>query len=119
MKVHSGNKVISYKTPGEWEIQLSMEINFVSFKDSDEIHTMHVKSDNIYNLMGTETDDIVKEHFRSLLQRFQKGLEKSMRGSEFITDSVNLLEYKLNKINTGSVGSYMHSPKWLKIKKQQ
>ena len=32
-----------------------MEINFVSFKDSDEIRTMHTKSDNIDILMGNET----------------------------------------------------------------
>ena len=34
-KVRSGNKVIDCKTQGEWKIQLSMTINFVSFKDSD------------------------------------------------------------------------------------
>ena len=34
LKVHSGNKVIDYEpTPGEWKIQLSMKINFVSSKD--------------------------------------------------------------------------------------
>ena len=32
-----------------------MEINFVSFKDSDEIRTMNKKSDNIDILMGNET----------------------------------------------------------------
>ena len=51
-KVHSDNKVIDYKTSGEWKIQLSMTINFVSSKDSDEIRTMHRKSENIYILMG-------------------------------------------------------------------
>ena len=35
-KVHSGNVVIDYKTQREWKIQLSMTINFVSSKDSDE-----------------------------------------------------------------------------------
>ena len=47
-KVHSGNKVIDYKTQGERKIQLLVTINFVSSKDSDEIRTMHTKSDNIY-----------------------------------------------------------------------
>ena len=60
-KVHSGNKTIDYKTQGEWKIQLSMTINFVSSKDSDEIRTMHTKSDNIYIMMGDETDEIIKE----------------------------------------------------------
>ena len=50
LKVHPVNKVIDYETTlGEWKIQLTMTINFVSSKDdSDEIRTMHTKSDNIY-----------------------------------------------------------------------
>ena len=49
LKVHSGNKVIDYETTlGEWKIQLTMTINFVSSKDdSDEIRTTHTKSGNI------------------------------------------------------------------------
>ena len=35
---------IDYKTHGEWKIQLTMVINFMSSKDSDEIRTMHAKS---------------------------------------------------------------------------
>ena len=31
------------KTQGEWKIQLSITINFMSFKDSDETRTMHSK----------------------------------------------------------------------------
>ena len=116
-KAHSGNKVIDYKTQGEWKIQLSMTINSVSSKDSDEIHTMHTKSDNIYIMMGDETDEIIKELFESLLQRYQEGLEESMKGSEFVFDSVDFLEYKLNKIGLNRGGSYVDSPKWLKNKK--
>ena len=40
-----------------------------------------------------------------------------MKGSEFVFDSVDLLEYKLNKINLNRGGSYVYSPKWLKNKK--
>ena len=54
-KVHLGNVIIDYKTEGEWKIQVSMTINFISSKDSDEIHIMHTKSDNIETLMGSET----------------------------------------------------------------
>ena len=46
--------------------------NFVSSRDSNEVRTMHTKSDNIYN----KTDDIIKELFKSLLQRYQEGLEQ-------------------------------------------
>ena len=32
---------------------------------------MHTKSDNIDILMGSETNDIIKELFKSLLQKYQ------------------------------------------------
>ena len=44
-----------------------MKINFVSSKDSDEICTMHTKSNNIEIIMGDETDYIIKELFEYLL----------------------------------------------------
>ena len=49
---------MKYETEGEQKTQLSMEINFVSAKDSDKIRTMHTKSDNIDILMGSETNDV-------------------------------------------------------------
>ena len=72
-----------------------MTINFASSKNSHEIRTMHIN--NFICFMGNETDEIIKELFQSLLQRYQEGLEESMKGSEFFFDSVDLLEYKLNK----------------------
>ena len=103
LKVHSSN---DYETEGEWKIQLSMKINFVSSKDSDEIHIMHTKNGDTDVLMGSETNDIVKEHFQSLLQKYQEGLEETMRGSEFIFDSVNLLYYHIRKISLKRGRSY-------------
>ena len=35
-------------------------INFISFKDSDEVQIMHSKSDNIENITGSETDENIK-----------------------------------------------------------
>ena len=43
--------------------------------------------------MGSKTDEIIEELFESLLQRYQEGLEKSMRGSEFIFASADVLYY--------------------------
>ena len=80
---------------------------------------MHKKSDNIEILMCSETDDIIDEFFKSLLQKYQEGLEQSMRGSEFIFDSVDLLYQNLQKISQKRGGSYIDSPKWLKNKKKQ
>ena len=61
---------------------------------------MHTKIENYYReniTMGSETDEIIKELLKSLLQRYQEGLEESVTESQFIFDSDNLLEYKFNK----------------------
>ena len=75
-----------------------MVTNFISSKDSDETRTMHIKSNNIEALMGSETDEIIENLFKSLLERYQAGLEESIRGSEFIFDSVDALYYYFDKI---------------------
>ena len=56
-----------------------MQINAISSKDSEETHTMHTKSCNIEIMMGNETDEIIKKPFDSLLQKYEEGLEESMR----------------------------------------
>ena len=66
---------------------------------------MHTKSNNVEIMMGSETDEIIKELFKSILQRYQEGLEESTRGSEFIFDSVDVLYYDLNKISLSTSGS--------------
>ena len=40
-----------------------------------------------------------------------------MRGSEFVTDSTDLLYYHLQKVGLERNGSYIDSPEWLKNKK--
>ena len=119
LRVNSKNEVIDYETQfREWKIQLTISINSISSKDYDETRNMHTKSDNIEIMMGSETDDIIDELFNFFLQKYQEGLEESMRRSEFIFDSVDLLYYNLQKINLNRKGSsYIDSPKWLKNKK--
>ena len=78
---------------------------------------MHTKGNNVEIMMGSQTDEIIEELFKSLLQRYQEGLEESMRGSEFIFDSVDALYYDLNKISLSRGGSYIDSSEWLKNKK--
>ena len=113
------NDIINdHKNQGEWRIQLTMEINFISSKkDFDDIRTMHTKSDNTEIMMSSETDEIIEELFKSLRQRYLEGLEESMGGSEFIFDSVDALYYDLNKISLSRGGSYIDFPEWLKNKK--
>ena len=94
-----------------------MAINFISSKDSDETRTMHTKSNNVEIMIGSETNEIIMELFKSFLQKYQEGLEESMRGSEFVYDSVDVLYYNLNKVSLSRGGSYIDSPKWVKNKR--
>ena len=59
------------KTRREWKIQLTMQINFISFKDSEETRTMHAKSHNIEIMMGNKTDEI-KKNFWNLFYKMIK-----------------------------------------------
>ena len=78
---------------------------------------MHTRSDNEDFINGSDSDEIIKELFKSLLQRYQENLQEKMRGSDFAFDGVNFLYYDFNKISINKGGSYIDSPKLLKNKK--
>ena len=62
--------------------------------------------------------EIIEEIFESFLQNYKKDLEESMKGSEFIFDSVDLLYCHLQKTSLKRTGSsYIDYPKWLKNEK--
>ena len=107
-----------YKSKGKSKIQLTAEINFTSLKqDSDETRIMHTKSDNTEIMIGSDTNEVIQELFKSFLQRYQEGLLEKMRGSEFEFDGIHLLYYDFNKISLNRGGSYIVSAKWIKDKK--
>ena len=95
---------------GEWKIRLIMKINFISSKNFNETRDMHSKSDNVETIMGVDTNAIIKKLFNSLLQRYQKGLEESMRGSDFVFDYVESLNYIFHKVDFRRSGSYIETP---------
>ena len=109
IRPYLSDMINDHKIEGEWKFQLTMLINFMSSKDSEKTCTMHTKSHNIEIMMGSETDDIIKELFVSLLQNYQKELEELMRRSEFVFDSVDLLHHHLQKISLNRGGSYVAS----------
>ena len=53
------------------KIQLTMALNFISSKDSDETRTMHAKSNNVEIMMGSERNEIIEKRFKCFLQRYQ------------------------------------------------
>ena len=74
-----------------WKIQLIITINFISSKVNDEERVMHSKSDNIEIMINDKADEVIEVLFESLFNRYQIGLETSIRGSDFIFDCVYLL----------------------------
>ena len=113
-----GDLINLYKTQGEWKLQLSAEISFVSQKpDSDEKRVMYTRSICEEFMTGSETEEITEKLIMSLLQKYQDNLQNKMKGSDFIFNRVNYLFYDFNRITIGKGESYIESPKWLKDKK--
>ena len=107
-----------YKAKGEWKLQISSEISFVSQKPgSDETRTMYSRSIPEEIMSGSETEEIIEKLIKSLLQKYQDNLQNKMKGSDFIFYGVNYLFYDLNRITISKGGSYIESPKSLKDKK--
>ena len=106
------------KNKGEWKLQLTANISFVSLKpDSDETRLMYTRSDLKEFMNGSETEEIIESLYRSLLQKYQDNLNEKMRGSDFVFNGINYFNYDFNRASISKGGSYIDSPKWLKDKK--
>ena len=72
-----------YKQKGEWKVQLTIEVNFISLKPgSDKTRIMYTRSDNIEIMFGEDNNDIIEQLFESLLKKYEENLQNKMRGSE-------------------------------------
>ena len=74
IRPYLSDMITYHKTRREWKIQLTMSINFISFKDSDEIRTLRAKSNNIKIVMGNKTDEII-DNFLSLFYKIIKNIQ--------------------------------------------
>ena len=63
-----------YKENGEWKIQLSMQVNFISDNNDDKGLILHTKSNNVEIMRGNDSKTIVTELYDTLKQRCQEGL---------------------------------------------
>ena len=111
------DKIVSFPKSNIWKIWLAIAVSFISSKDVDEEHVMHLKGDNIWFMPYDNVNKVVNELLESFLSRYQMGLETSMIRSDSIFDSVQLMYYKCHKIIFSSFGSYIDSPEWIKKKK--
>ena len=106
----------SLKKCDTWKIQLTIANKFFFSIDNDEERAIYSKSDNIETMINDEADEVIREIFRSLKNRYQKNW-KSMKGCHFAFDYVHLLHYKCHEINPNHTGWYIDSPDWIKNKK--
>ena len=83
--------MIDLQNSDTWKIQLTITINFISSKDVEEERVIHSSSDNIKFTSYNDANEVVDELFESLRSRYQGKLETSMRGSDFISDSVQMM----------------------------
>ena len=88
-----------------------MKPKFVSSADTNKKRTMYPKSDSEIIMIGNNRDKIIRELFDSLLHKYQRGLEQSMKSSNFIFDYVSEMHYVYNKITLSHGASYIDSPK--------
>ena len=103
-----------YKSKGEWKIQITMRIIFISFIDKNKTQVMHTKSDNVEIMNGTDTSDAINKLNNSFMKRYQEGQETKMKVSSYIFERIDLLEYHLHKISLNRGSSYISSPEWIK-----
>ena len=91
-----------------------MYIKCISIKSINETRTMHPKSKQVEVYMGSNTENVIDKLVNTLLQNFQRMQETSnKRGSEFLPDSVELLEYELHKVDISRAELYIITPDWI------
>ena len=93
-----------------------MPVNFISSKDTGEIRTIYTWSNNASIMQSRDTNDVIKELFEFFLRDYQEKLE-TIKASDFVFESVYLMDYKLHRVRLKRDGSYIKSPEWLENKK--
>ena len=93
-----------------------MRVNFISSKDTGETRTIYVWSDNVSIMRGSDTDNIIREIFRSFLHNYQEEF-KIIKGSDFVFETVELIDHNFHKVRLRRGELYVKSPEWLTNKK--
>ena len=68
-------------------------------KNTAQNRVMNSKSDKIEIMIDDKADEVIKEHFESLLSGWQIGLKTTMKGNNFNLNCIDLSHYKCHKIN--------------------
>ena len=97
----------NFKKSDKRKLQLTMKPKSMLLTYSNEKRMLHTKNDNVENMFSKDADEIIQELFDSLLERYQEGLEQSMKSSGFVFDG---FRYKNHKISLRFRGSNIDSP---------
>ena len=71
-----------------------MHVNFISSKDTGETPIYYIWSNNVSIMQGRDTNDIIKKLFESFLQEKLK----TIKGSDFVFETVDLMDYELHRV---------------------
>ena len=74
--------LIDFQNYDAWKIQLTIAINFISSKDTEEERVMYSTNNNIKFTSYNDVNE-VNELFESLLSRYQDIFETSMRNKYY------------------------------------
>ena len=96
-----------------------MQIRFISFIDNTESLIMYSKSNNVEIMSGYDTNNIINMLIDSFNKRYQKALETQMKGSNYVFDRIELLEYHFHKITLNRGSSYIPTLSWISNKTAQ
>ena len=69
------NIIINLQNSSTWKTQLTIAINFISSKHTEEERVMHSSSDNIKFTSYNDANEVANELFESLHSKYQDNLE--------------------------------------------
>ena len=75
--------IITCQNSDIWNIDSTIEINFISSKHDEEQYVMHSKSNNGKSTPYSDVNEVNDELFESFRLIYQGHLEKLIRGSYF------------------------------------
>ena len=90
IKPYLENMIRNYISIGEWKIQLTVSVQFISSRNPEQFHIRHLHSKNIEIMSGSDTNDAVNDLLITLKENYSIDLTR-MGGSEYHFERVMLL----------------------------
>ena len=116
IKPYLENMIANYISIGEWKLQLTISIRFISSRNPEQFRIRHSYSENNEIMSGTDINDVVINLLTTLKENYINDLS-IMEGSEYHFERIDLLKYKLHKVSLRRGRTYIDSHKWIKNKK--